>query len=167
MIFLRYPASTPVGLPSSLLLGRPGPPGPPGPPGAGGGSASLTFSGTNQSGGTLAAGTAVAVHSSGVGVVKAKATASGYPAVGLATGSVAASGTGSYQTDGPMTLADWSGFLDTGSPTLTPKGLYFLSITDGKLSMAVPSAGGQYVQPIGYAVNSSTLEIEISPPILL
>jgi hypothetical protein len=36
MIYLRYPNSTPIGLPSSLLLGRPGPPGPQGPAGTGG-----------------------------------------------------------------------------------------------------------------------------------
>lgn len=126
-----------------------------------------TATGANQTGSTIAAGQVVAVHSSGVGVVLAKATASGYPAIGLAIAAVNSGVGGSFQTDGPLTLSDWSGALDTGSTVLTPKGQYFLSITDGKLSMAVPTTVGQLVQPIGYAINANTLEIEIGQPILL
>lgn len=152
-----------VGGSATLLLSG-GAPGPQGPAGSG---TAPNFAGENKSGGTLAAGAPVAVHSSGSGVASASATAAGYPAVGLAAGPVAPNVGGSYQTGGPMTLADWSGALDTAAAALTPKSLYFVSPTSGKLTATPPTTVGRYVQAVGYAVTATTLEIEIGQPLLL
>lgn len=154
----------------TLTVGSPGPGGPPGatgPAGPPGSGTAPNFTGENKSGATLAAGQVVAIHASGVGVDLASQTAAGYPAVGLAAAAVTAAVSGSYQTDGPLALADWSGSLDTAAATLTPKSLYFVSATSGKLTATPPTATGRYSQAVGYAVTATTLEIEIGQPLLL
>lgn len=147
--------------------GLAGPPGATGPQGPAGSGTAPSFTGENKTGGTLAAGQVVAIHSTGVGVDLASALGTGYPAVGLATASVAASVGGSYQTDGPLTLTDWSGALDSGATTLTPKTLYFVASQNGLLSGSPPTQVGRLVQVVGYAVSATTLEIEIGQPVLL
>lgn len=108
---------------------------------------------------------AVAVHSSGTGIVKANATDTSKPAVGLMTADTADTISGAVQTDGPFTLADWTAVI--GSASLAAHTLYFLSTTGGLLTATPPSVGGNVVQRIGRAVSATTLAIEIGPTILL
>lgn len=142
-----------------------GPAGPVGPTGSG---PCPSFTAENKSGGTLPAGRVVAVHSSGAGVTEADATDDTLPTVGLAVAPVAASVAGEYRTDGPLSLADWSGCLESGAAYLSPKSLYFLSATTpGTLTPTAPTTVGRVVQSVGYALTSDTLQIEIEIPILL
>lgn len=123
------------------------------------------FTGENKQGTTLAAGMAAATHSSGTGIVGACAANGTKPAVGLLQEAVANGFAGEVQTSGPMTLADWSAIV--GAATLT-RGPYYLDpTTPGKLTATAPTAVGQVVQVVGYAVGPATLEINPAPPTLL
>jgi hypothetical protein len=144
--------------------GATGATGPQGPAGSGGAGAP-TYSAENKDGVTIGLGAAVATHSSGTGVVRASAADSTRPCVGLATVGAAPTVAETVQTSGPLTVADWT--AATGSATLT-RGPYYLDpATPGLLTATAPTAAGQVVQGIGYAVSPNILELDIQPPILL
>lgn len=87
-------------------------------------------------------------------------------AIGLAFADTVITATGDYMPEGQITKADWTSV--TGSVTLTPGAVYFLSIsTAGGLTATPPSAAGETVVRIGRALSTTTLDIEISQPILL
>ena len=65
-----------------------------------------------------------------------------------------------------LTLANWSAV--TGSALLTPGSVYFLShLIAGHLTKVPPTDSGQRCIRVGKAVNTTTLSIEISQPVLL
>ena len=135
-----------------------------GPPGADGDA--NTFDAENKSGGTLAAGIAVATHSSGSGTVKAIATGFATMAVGLVAASTANAVSGAVQTTGPFTLGNWTAI--TGTTELTARGRYYLSATTaGMLTTTAPSTGGQVIQLVGVAISPSTLDLDPGEGILL
>jgi len=125
-----------------------------------------TFESENKSGGTLAAGVAVATHSSGTGTVKAIATAFSTLAIGLVAASTANGVSGDVQTTGPFTLADWTAI--TGTAELVARGRYYLSAsTAGLLTTTAPSTVGQILQLVGVAISPTTLDIDPGEGILL
>ena len=69
------------------------------------------------------------------------------------------------QTEGSIEISDWTAI--TGSATLTPNAIYYLSTTAGRLTTAPPTTVGQVVQPVGIAVSSVKLELEVEDAILL
>lgn len=86
--------------------------------------------------------------------------------IGLALSNAATATSVNYATDGYIDQDDWSAV--TGSPTLAPGALYFLSATTaGQLTTTAPTLPGQVVIEVGRAVSSKRLAIEIQPPILL
>lgn len=133
--------------------------------GSGGTSGPPSYSAENRSGSTLSAGAPVSVHFSGVGVVGASAADGSKPAVGLVQGDTAATFAATVQTDGPLTIGDWSAV--TGTATLAARATYYLDTTTAGLTTTPPSTGGQVVQRIGVAVSPTTLEIRLDRSILL
>lgn len=101
----------------------------------------------------------VANHSSGVGIQRAVATSTSYPAIGLAAEAIAVGNVGEIQTEGLIESSDWS--LVTGTVALAAKATYFLDSTSGKLTTTAPSTTGYIVQIVGVAVNTTTLDITI------
>lgn len=87
-------------------------------------------------------------------------------AIGLAYEDVAAAATGKYLTEGQVEKTDWADV--TGSATLTPGAIYFLSKdTAGFLTTTAPSTAGESVTRVGLALSTTTLDVEIDRPILL
>ena len=110
-------------------------------------------------------GMAVYISSAGK-VKKAKADAVGTrDVIALClTDSVAAGQSGSMQTDGQITIADWTAVI--GAAALVAGSLYYLSeATSGKLT-ATPPATGSVVE-IGIAISTVMMDINIKQPILL
>ncbi len=86
--------------------------------------------------------------------------------VGVAFEAVVATNTGEYVTEGPITLDDWTNVA--GTEFLTPGSLYYLSKdTAGRITTTAPGDGGECVVLIGRATSATSLDIELSPPILL
>lgn len=83
--------------------------------------------------------------------------------------SIAAAASGSIQTDGVATgtTAQWDAVTgQTGG--LTSGSVYFLSsATAGRLTTTAPTATGEYVQRVGRAISSTSLEISIAPHSIL
>lgn len=134
-----------------------------------GGGGSVTenqYSAENKDAGSLSIGMVVAVHSSGVGVVKARADSLGTRAVGLSLTSTAPTVAATIQTDGIVDIANWT--AATGSATLSANAVYFLDpTTAGMMTTTAPTTTGQHVQRIGTAVSTTKLYLEIEQPILL
>lgn len=125
----------------------------------------LLYNAENKAAGTLVRGTAVATHSSGVGIIAAIASGLSRPCVGLLTEDTAPTFAGAVQKDGLFVLADWTPV--TGSVTLV-RGPYYLDPgTPGMLTSIAPTADGDLVQPVGYAVAPDTLEVEIANSVYL
>lgn len=113
-----------------------------------------------------AAGHVVYISSAGhVELAQADALATSH-AVGVAFEAVAAGNTGEYVTEGPVTIDDWT--LVAGTEFLTPGALYYLSKDNpGRITTTAPGDGGECVVLIGRATSATSLDIELSPPILL
>jgi hypothetical protein len=106
------------------------------------------------------------VQRTSTGVVLARADVLGKDAVGICTVAAAATETASYITEGAFTTSDWTAII--GTTLLTPGALYFLDRAAGKLTTTVPSSPTSvYSQPIGTAMSTTTLDLEIVEPILL
>lgn len=123
-----------------------------------------TFPALNKDAVAFWPGAVVATHGSGSGAVLASASDMGKVAVAVSTDAAEPDHNGSFQTGQTLELSDWTDV--TGSETLSPAGLYFLSVTPGLLTLTPPSLSGQSVQQIGRAVSPTVLEISITPPIL-
>lgn len=83
--------------------------------------------------------------------------------------SVAPAANGSIQTDGMLTATagQWD-VITGGSGGLVSGSTYFLDAANaGKLTTVAPTQTGQYVVRVGRAINTTSLEISIYPPILL
>lgn len=129
-------------------------------------SPGTVYAASNKAGVLLPAGCALAVHSSGNGVVLADPTSSALAAVGLAQVDIGIGFTGTVQTGGLLNLVDWT--AATGSPALATRGRYFLSIgSPGQISTAIPSGAGNILQEIGTAVSAQILRLEFGIPYLL
>jgi len=125
-----------------------------GPPGT-----DATFNATNKSGSTIYNGMPVAVHSSGIGVVKADATNDQNPAIGIAITTGANNAAIDIQTGGTVEVSDWTAI--TGTTTLAAKGRYYLDTTAGTLTTTPPASASNILQLVGVAVSDTTLEISI------
>lgn len=112
---------------------------------------------------TLPAGTVVAMHGSGTGIVRATASNGSLPAVGLIPTQRIATEVGIVQTDGTIELSNWTSVV--GTPTLAANAKYYLSEIPGQLTTTIPQGQGRIVQYIGCAVNPTTLDISIMNPI--
>ncbi len=105
------------------------------------------------------------------GYKKAKANASGTTnVIGLQVdASVAAAGTGSIQTDGVFTAT--TGQWDTitgGSGGLTAGARYYLdAATAGKLTSTPTTTVSQFVAPVGIAISTTEMWIDIGSTVLL
>ena len=112
------------------------------------------------------------VYSSGTDTVKrAEANASGTKdVIGLCfDSSIAASASGNIQTGGVLTATatEWDAVAGT-TGGLTPNTTYYLDpATAGMLTATAPTAIGQYVCPVGVALSSTELKIEIKTTVLL
>jgi len=85
---------------------------------------------------------------------------------GFLIADVGAASASSFRSDGQLILADWTSVV--GTPTLVIGAEYFLSATTpGQITTVIPTAIGEYIVPIGRAINSTTLDIELTRPILL
>lgn len=124
-----------------------------------------SISSTNRSVSTIQAGQPCAIYSGGLGFVPANATDNTLMAVGLAQAAIAPTAAGIVQTSGPLQLSDWTAV--TGTATLSPRAKYWLDVTAGRLTSTPPSARGNVLQPIGEAVASDTLLIQIQSEIQL
>jgi hypothetical protein len=125
---------------------------------------------TNGNVGAIVIGTPVYVSGNDE-VDKAQADASGTKNVfGLVLdASIASAGTGSILTNGFLTATtgQWDAVTgDTGG--LVANSLYFLDPdTAGKLTKTSPTTIGDYVCPVGVALSTTVLKIDIDTDILL
>jgi len=84
--------------------------------------------------------------------------------VGLALTSAGAGSLLTYTSDGQVSLADWSAV--TGSAALVPGTRYFLNpVTPGGLTNVCPTTPGVYAAPVGVALSTTLLEVEINLPV--
>lgn len=112
----------------------------------------ITRSGLNNSGG-VTQWDAVYLNSSSQWVL-ADANGSGtYPCRGLATATVSTAGATTVVVRGTVRNDAWS---------WTPGGTIYLSTTAGGLTQTAPSATGDKIQVIGYALDADTMAVEIS-----
>ena len=113
---------------------------------------------TNADSGSHALGDVVYIFGAG-SVKKARANAAGTAdAIAFATAAISASASGSYQTNGY--LAGFSG--------LTAGARYYLSeATAGLYTATAPTTVGQLVPPLGFALSTTEMWIDIEPAILL
>src|SRR5438046_2469988 len=121
-----------------------------------------TFSAENKDA-TFVPGQPLAVHSSGVGLVRANATDNNKNAVGLAVFGASIGNSETVQTNGVFRLGNWTHV--TGSEALAPLAAYFLDAAGGLLTITPPSVAGQVVQRVGVAVSGTELELNLEPPI--
>jgi hypothetical protein len=129
-------------------------------------TAGSAYSAQNKDTSAIPAGTPVAVHTSGSGVVPADASTIATPAVGLMRDATNPSAFGLVQIDGLLSLADWS--VVTGASSLPSRALFLLgSSAPGQLTTAAPTTPGQAIQPIGRAVGPQTLLLQIGQPLIL
>jgi len=125
---------------------------------------------TNNNANSIVIGAPVYCESAG-NVDLAQADATGIKDVfGLVKDvSIAASASGSIQTDGVLaaTTAQWDAVAGT-TGGLAAGTIYYLSAVDvGEITATAPTTGGQFVVRIGLALSATELEISISQPIKL
>lgn len=126
--------------------------------------AGLLYSSQNKDSVPLASGQVVAVDPSGTGAVRAGAAAQKV-GVGIVTAPADVGGSAQIQTEGVVSLTDWS--TSTGDVTLAPQGVYYLDTFLGGLTLTPPSTPGQMLQVVGRALSTLELELEFAEPILL
>ena len=113
----------------------------------------------NGEAGAITVGQAVYISGSDT-VKKAKADASGTSDVTgfVVDTTIASSASGSIQTGGTL----------TGLSGLTAGSRYYLSAaTAGAITTTPPSGSGQFIVPVGFAVNTTDILIEFEPSIQL
>lgn len=125
----------------------------------------FSYSAENKDVVTIKAGQPVAIHSSGVGIIRADATAPGKESIGIAMVDIAVGFAGAILVDGPMMLADWTDA--TGAVTLDPRAIYFLETTPGKLTTTPPAVPGNVLQRCGLELATNILSIKMDLPINL
>ena len=127
----------------------------------------------SASGVTMNAGDVVYINTSGaINLADASATASKYP-IGFVRGqddgttsSISGGSNIEVQTDGTFTISDWTNVL--GSSTLSPGTKYYLSsATAGNITATAPTSSNHFIVPIGRAISTTAMYIEIGEPIKL
>ena len=127
----------------------------------------------SASGVTLNAGDVVYIDSSGtLNLADGSASASKYP-IGFVRGkddgttsNIAAGSQVEVQTDGTFTVSDWTNIL--GSSTLSPGTKYYLSsATAGNISATAPTSSNHFIVPVGRALSTTAMYIEVGEPIKL
>lgn len=83
--------------------------------------------------------------------------------IGIATSTVLATESVGVNTDGQVSLADWTAV--TGSTDLAPGERYYVDSTSGMLTTTLPTSG--YLVKIGRAVDERILDVEYEDPIKL
>lgn len=140
-------------------------------PGSGSGSGGAVAGGlkavlsASLKGGPFPAGTPLAMDPAGE-LVLADATAPHTAVcVGLLLQSAAAGARAYYTSDGELSLADWTAVTTVG-PLLSPGVRYFLDPgKPGTITTICPTQPGVYAAPIGVALSSNLLEVEINLPV--
>lgn len=128
-------------------------------------STDAIFEAENKEGATIRAGQLVAIHSSGVGVVKASAANIAKPAVGFARVTTPLLVAVPVQTSDILELADWTNSIGT---VFLTRGFYWADpITTGRMTQTAPTTLGQTVQPVGYAISPTQFDISIEQPLIL
>ena len=89
-----------------------------------------------------------------------KATVCGFSIVAASAGA-----TIRYVAEGQINMLDWTAIIGTAS--LTPGGIYFLSLVAGKITLTAPNGTGTFVVRLGQATNTMILDIEIEQPVKL
>ena len=125
---------------------------------------SLQHVGENKSLVPFWTGAAIACHPTG-GCILANATSPCHLCVGLATVGAPPSHSELVQWEGTFEYNDWSRII--GSPFLSMKTSYYLSSTPGMLTALAPTEIGQTVQPIGYSLSRTELQLNFGQPTLL
>jgi uncharacterized membrane protein YgdD (TMEM256/DUF423 family) len=130
--------------------------------GGGGGSGDLTYSGETDS--DITVGQPVYVLSNThIDLAKADNAAT-MQVAGLVSVDALATTGGSYVSDGQIVLPDWTAI--TGATDLISGSLYFLdNSTAGMLTATAPTSG--FIISVGRAMNTTTLDIEISESVKL
>jgi len=127
----------------------------------------------SASGVTMNAGDVVYINSSGaLNLANASATASKYP-IGFVRGeddgttsNISGGSNIEVQTDGSFVLSDWTNVL--GATTLSPGTKYYLSsATAGNITATAPTSSNHFIVPIGRAISTTAMYIEIGEPIKL
>ena len=125
---------------------------------------------TNGNAGTINIGEPVYVSDDDE-VDLARANASGTKnVIGLvASTSIATTATGNILTDGILTASTGQWDAVTGQTGgLTAGARYFLSAaTAGRLSVTAPTTVGQYVAPVGVALSTVSMRLDIDTDVLL
>lgn len=129
-----------------------------------------TIQATNANVASIVIGEPVFVSGAGQ-VDKAKADAGGTKnVIGLvAAASIASSASGSIMTDGILsaTTGQWDA-ITGASGGLTSGSKYYLSAaTAGRLTLTAPTTVGHYVCPIGIALSTTELRIDVDTDVLL
>ena len=116
---------------------------------------------------TIARGQVVASSVLSGRMVRASAANNARNAIGLSVSSVNVGFSGDVQSVGIFVMSDWTAVI--GTTHLTHGAKYFLANNAGGLSATPPplSSAGQVVQLVGRAVNTTTLELCLSIPIIL
>lgn len=108
----------------------------------------------------LAAGDFVNVYDSGSGTFacrKADASTVGKEAHGFVLANVNANGTATVYGEGS----------NNALTSLSPGNSFLSATTPGKATKTPPTGSGQIVQPLGYAVSATTINVEIDRPTVL
>ena len=82
------------------------------------------------------------------------------------TSNIAAGSQVEVQTDGIFTISNWTAVL--GSATLSPGTKYYLSsATAGNITATAPSSSNHFIVPVGRAISTTSMYIEVGEPIKL
>jgi len=105
------------------------------------------------------------------GCKRAQANASGTTnVVGLVKdASITAATSGAIITSGVLsaTTAQWDAVAGTTGGLVAGTVYYLSDATVGQLTATAPTTGGSYVAPIGTAISTTELKLEVGPTILL
>jgi hypothetical protein len=120
---------------------------------------------TNGNGGAITIGQPVYVSAADtVDLGDASATATATPTIGLVFDtSIASAASGNIITHGRITNADWT--TATGGVTLTAGATYYLSETTGQITATAPVTVGSWVVPVGIALSTTDLLVNVGLPI--
>ena len=146
-------------------IGLPGEQGDKGDKGDPGDSVGITFSSANTGLESLVFGEPVHVYVGGIR--RALPVAGRYKVKGLLMGDVLIGDAEQSMAEGPLfgTVQQWE--TATGMPGgLVPEAIYYLGV-DGKITPTAPVETAEYLCVIGRALDSTTLLIQVEPPILL
>ncbi len=86
-------------------------------------------------------------------------------AAGLVLSDTLTGFTAPYVTQGTITLSDWTNVI--GAAALAPGVRYFLSAATAGRLVSAQVSGGNFHVFVGRALSTTTLDVDIDPPILI